>query len=128
MIKYSILIMSIILLLTSCSPIQEEIERVTSNNGKVDAVVLRSSGGGAAGSISYKVYLVPYGTVIKNKNKGERFLATKASNMKVYWENDQKLIISYPEDALIYNFSNFSYFRENETFDYRILLALNPIP
>lgn len=54
------------LALAGCSPIKEEVERVPSPDGAVDAVVIRVNAG-ATVSFYYDVYLVPAGSRVAGR-------------------------------------------------------------
>jgi hypothetical protein len=97
----SVLIMS---LLQGCSNNkEEEIERITSPDSLVDAVLIGRNGG-ATTSYSYTLYLVPSGKEpIKNR---EVFRANHTTGLSIHWINPTNLEIAFDESQ-IFHFTNF---------------------
>lgn len=81
----------------------EEIQRLRSPDGKVDAVLVRCNGG-ATTSYSYRLSLVPPGG--KNEDGDETLLADHVSNLELSWAKPKFLEIHY-QQARIFRFSNF---------------------
>lgn len=117
----SVLIISI---LQGCSNNKEEvIERITSPDALVDAV-LTGRGGGATNSYSYRLYLVPSGKEpIKDR---EVFMANHTTGLSIHWINPTNLEITFDESR-IYHFTNFwsSYEFDNPFYIINIRLKWN---
>ena len=100
----------------------EEIERVASPDGVVDAVVIRKNFG-ATTSYAYQVYVVQTGA--KPEEGKQNFVADRANGLTVKWEQTRSLAIVFSE-ARIFEFSNFWTSREVEEFRYVVELRLAP--
>jgi hypothetical protein len=84
------------LLLSSCwrpyEAVGKEIMRVTSPNGKIDAVMTKWEPGVSA-ETCYKLYLVPHGA--HPTKYRECFSAAPLSGPKLEWTSNQRLIIHF---------------------------------
>lgn len=100
--------------------IKDEISRIESPDGKVEAILVQNNGG-ATTSESYHLYLVPKGS--KFKNKQELFIADHVQNLKIKWLKEKQLQISYDE-ARIFHFSNFWQSKKVENLKYIVGLQL----
>jgi hypothetical protein len=82
---------------------REEVERVTSPDSVVDAVVVRLNGG-ATTPFSYMVYIVPVGG--EPKGGTEVFTADHLVDRRIEWKERGLLEIHY-RNARIFHFTNF---------------------
>jgi hypothetical protein len=125
----------ILLGLAGCSPAQlpslagswvyKEVMRITSPDGRVDAVVV-SGDGGATTSLVYSVYLVPVGgKVERGERDGSNFDADHFKGFGVSWKESRILEIKYDE-ARILDFRNYWYSREVDDFNYVVEVVLAP--
>jgi hypothetical protein len=73
-----------------------EIERLTSPDGKVDAVVTITDAGAVSSmsEIPYEVYLIPTGNVRADEHEPV-FIAYSVYGFEVKWLGDKKLLIRY---------------------------------
>ena len=95
-----------------------EVSRVTSPDGRTDAVI-QTADGGPTTSIAYQLYLVPMGTKKMPSADFSVFVADHVEDLMIRWVEPRLLEISYRE-ARIFKFTNF------ETVPYVIELRLNP--
>lgn len=84
-----------------------EVSRVTSPDGTVDAVAIRSDCG-APCSTNYSVFLVPKGTSIRGSSAQSTFSADDVSGEHLAWSQPHLLEIGYTR-AFIINFQNVAY-------------------
>jgi hypothetical protein len=85
----------------------EELLRLPSPDGAFDAVLIRNNGG-ATTSFVYKVYLIEHGAA---PEEGDLTLMTDKSDMPTMaWKDAEKFEIRC-NDARIWEFKNFKYFR-----------------
>lgn len=103
----------------------EEKRRVTSPNGRIDAVVCIADGG-ATTSAGYKVYLVPVGKLVVPEQDVAIFRADHMLKEAFRWRTDKLLEISY-EEARIYHYKNFWYHAEIDNYEYVVEVAVVPI-
>lgn len=109
------------LLLISCTkPTQEEVERVTSPDSIVDAVLMRSNSG-ATSSFSYEVHIVPAGGMPKEGKEVLR--ADHMISAELEWPSSGILEIHY-DHARIFHFQNFWQSREVQNLGYVIQVRL----
>lgn len=104
----------LLFIVASCSrqidSLEDEIQRVPSPDGEVDAVVTRIGGGGVTISDLWWVYLVPSGTPI-TKDEQPLIRATHVSpGFSVVWQRARIVEIGY-EKAKISHFTNVWYYR-----------------
>ncbi len=107
-----------------CSKVSyEEIDRLTSPDSTVDAVLVRTNSG-ATTSFGYKLYIVP----VKGKPKEdyELFIADHVKDLRMKWREVKFLEISYKE-ARIFKFSNFWHSKDVKDFAYVVELRLVPL-
>jgi hypothetical protein len=83
----------------------DEMTRVTSPNGKLDAVLVREDGGGAPGGWDWSVYIVSRGSPVIRPNARAVFEAGTLRNQKIMWEQEHLLGIHY-DIAAIDSFRN----------------------
>lgn len=121
------LLLALVLLLNAKPPSDkpadgEEISRVKSPDGVVDAVTMRSNGS-ATVSYSYEVYIVPSGA---NPSAGyEIFTADHTENMSLTWSRSKLLNIHY-KHARIFRFTNFWEDQKVQNFNYVVEVHLVP--
>ena len=82
------------LLRISSSDRSEEM-RVTSPNGKLDAVMIRESYGGAAGGFEWYVFIVPKGESAPGDDSHALFQAGELSGERLVWSQPHLLEIHY---------------------------------
>jgi len=106
----------------------KEIVRVTSPDGRVDAVMIRDNCG-APCYFGYSVFIVPRGMNPSKGSKGTIFYADDMADEKLTWKQPHLLSIGYSR-ALIYSFRNVSYplheFGKEETWLYKVEIQLAP--
>ena len=110
-------------------PSYEEIGRVKSPDGVVDAVLVRSNGG-ATTSFGYSVFLVPVGTRFDQgapvfQPDYALFVADHQVDLELVWKEPKFLEIRYAK-ARIFQFSNFWHSREVHNFAYTVEVRLVP--
>jgi hypothetical protein len=112
---------SILLLLglESCSAEQRELNRHSSPNQKLVAVLMESVSGGAAGSVHEAIYLNDEGMPL-NLDKPV-FSAVGCDRLSFDWANDYTLQIHYEQICTISQFTN-RWFRPSD------LAAGRPVP
>jgi hypothetical protein len=108
----------------------EEIERVKSADGVVDAVIVRG-GGGATTGFNFSVFLVPGGTKFDEKASWfERdralFSADYHEGLQLVWRKPKFLEIRFAK-ARIFQFSNFWHSKEVQNYSYVVELRLVPL-
>ena len=124
------------LLLTSCgfdpdSDKVSELVRVTSPNGRLDAVLIMDIYGPAAGGgVNSNVYIVPKGAQVHIKSARAVFSADPMNHGKLVWTRDHLLEIHY-DVAYIHEFRNTWDLSEVEAVDrqaryYEVELRLVP--
>jgi len=84
-----------------------ELSRITSSDGAIDAVLIKSECGTPC-STSYSVYIVPNGRITPSDAKRAIFSADDMVDARILWKQPHLLEIAY-EKALIYSFRNVSY-------------------
>lgn len=114
--------MLLAMVLAACSSDYEEMWRVPSPDSKVDAVLVRT-GGPATVGFSYKLFIVPRGTL--PGKSGELLLADRVRNITAVWQKARKLELRYDE-ARIFSFTNFWHSKEIDDFKYVVELRLVP--
>src|SRR5260370_17862322 len=72
-----------------------EAMRVTSPDGKLDAVLLQDSSGGALGGIFWYLYVVPKGQPVPNDTTNQLSFATHLSNGSIVWNTAHLSEIHY---------------------------------
>jgi len=108
---------------------QEEIARVTSPDGVVDAVMIRDNCG-AVCPYGYSVFVVPKAQPAPSDLKQSAFSADDMVGERLAWKQPHLLSIGY-DKALIYRFHNVSYplgefhARQNN-WDYKVEVQLVP--
>lgn len=123
----SLLLVAIfILFFFGCHVIDEqEIERIESPDGKVDAVLIVKNGG-ATTSLTYEVFIVPRGGVVRKKSLPV-FIADKVINLRAKWLRAKLIEISYT-DARIFKYKNFWQHRDVEQFKYEVKIIETELP
>src|SRR5258708_1271377 len=79
--------------------------RVTSPNGRLDAVLIREDGGGAAGGWEWYVYIVAKGNPVVRPRSRSTFNAGTLTDEKLVWTQEHLLEIHY-DIAEINQFTN----------------------
>lgn len=93
--------------LVACSVERSEVERIRSPDGRVTAVLMRETAGGAAGSSSYAVYLLD---ASKSDSLGDAsFVASRCEGLSLTWSGNQTLRLNYPAGCAIKRFVNLWY-------------------
>jgi hypothetical protein len=95
----------------------EELMRVTSPEGTLDAVFLRSSAA-AFDSFHYTIHIVPV-KADANFNSPYVFYAHKVTNATISWSGNRTLQIEYDE-ANIVSFTNYAYPFGPKNFIYKV--------
>lgn len=111
---------------TSCSTVVEEMQRITSPDGKIDLVVMRENYG-ATTSFVYLVYLVDKNEKISKRDKGYRFVAEKAHEMYLEWNDNYNVTIHYPQETKIAGYRNYYYHYNNDGSFYTISIHIKEI-
>jgi len=117
------LVLLLTLSVAACGNASDEMWRVASPDLKVDAVFMRSGGGGPAVGFSYKLFIVPRGT--KPGKSGECLVADNIGSVSAVWARPRKLEIRY-DRARIFSFVNFWSSKEIDNFKYVVELQLVP--
>ncbi len=122
----NILVVGFLFILASCGVTTKEEQRVTSPDGKFDAVFIVKSGGGAAGFVDYEVHIVPNGEPVKG-NDDRYLLADGAYGLNIEWVEPKLLEITYPSASEIQSFNNVLYVKNEQNtrpyyFIYEIVL------
>jgi hypothetical protein len=86
--------------------------RVTSPDGKLDAVLVQESSGGALGGILWSVYVVPRGKSAPNDPAKRLFFADELTRASILWSRPFLIEIHY-DKASIMHFRNISTEYEN---------------
>lgn len=74
--------------------VQCEISRVSSPDGKLDAVYIQAAGG-AMTSGNYLVYIVPKGRQVPKKKEIAVFHGKRTYDLEILWKADRELLIRY---------------------------------
>jgi hypothetical protein len=106
--------------LSGCDQCAQETTRVTSPDGKVDAIVTVTNCG-ATTSYGYVVHVTARGA--EPEEADERFRADKVHALKVYWEANRFLVIEYAA-ARIFHFSNFWSAKSVDDYKYVVQIRL----
>jgi hypothetical protein len=107
----------------------EEIARIKSPDGIVDAVLIRSSYA-AFGSSAYDVYLCPAGVMFENdgtffKHEASLFGAEDIKGLQLHWRESKLLEIQYAK-AEIAHFRNIWSEKAVQNYEYVVELQLAP--
>jgi hypothetical protein len=92
---------------TAFGPIYVETSRVTSEDGRVDAVVVKNIGGGAMTGISRYVFVVEARADLPKPDHAV-FHSSQTDDLKVEWTGGKSLAITY-KHATIEHFRNYAY-------------------
>ncbi len=98
----------LVLIFASCGTEIRETERKSSPNARLELVTVESLSGGAAGSLTVTVHMVPKG----GKPKGDEstlFAAHHVKDLRMEWIDDRNAIISVDPRTNILHFTNFWY-------------------
>jgi hypothetical protein len=111
--------------LSGCDQSVQETMRVTSPDGKVDAIVTVSNSGafGATTSEGYQVHVTARGA--EPEEADEQFRADHVRALRVYWKANRFLVIEYAE-ARIFQFSNFWSAESVDQHKYVVQIRLKP--
>ena len=85
----------------------EELSRVTSPDGRLDALFVRNGGGGAMDSFYYRVFVVPAGAPMPDV-KNSVLNASDVDRLELDWIDSGNLAIRYRE-AKIHDFIDQAY-------------------
>jgi len=109
--KKCLLILLLAVTLQSCDYAgQEEIERITSPDSMIDAVVIRTSAG-ATTSYGYMVHIVPAGG--ETRKGREVFRAHKIDGFQAKWKNSRFLEVHHRKGRILH-FTNFATLHESQ--------------
>lgn len=86
--------------------------RVTSPDGRLDAVLVEDSSGGALGGVFWYLYVVPKAKTVPSDTTKQLFVADELTKVSVVWENAHLIEIHY-DKASIMHFRNISTRYEN---------------
>ena len=98
--------LTVFFLLGCSKPIEKEWLRIASPDGKLEAVLIEESHGGAAGSVVHNVYIVQKGKRMKYKTDELVFEATRIEDAELKWVDRDILEIRYAQ-AKILHFRNY---------------------
>jgi hypothetical protein len=73
-----------------------EAMRITSPAGKLDAVLLEDTGGGALGGVFWYLYVVPRGDAVPKDATKRLFFADELTKGAIVWSKPHLLEIHYP--------------------------------
>lgn len=126
--KISILtcLIMLIFFIHGCSPCRyEEVIRIKSPDGKVEAVHVKGNCG-ATTSFAESVFIVPIGDKTpKPKDDNEILLADHVEGINLVWREPKVLEIHYDE-ARIFKFTNFWQSEKVDKFSYVVEIRLIP--
>jgi len=97
---------------TTASAKETETQRITSPDGKLDAVLVEDSSGGALGGIFWYVYVVPKGKAAPKNATTRLFFADELTKGAIVWSKPHLIEIHY-DKASIMQFRNVSTISEN---------------
>ena len=103
--------------------VDDEIQRLPSPDGKVDAVIIKRNCG-ATTSFAYLLFIVPSGDKISGSTS-PIFEADHLKNEDLFWKEPKFLNIVY-EQARIFHFSNFWHSKEIDNFEYVVEIRETP--
>lgn len=86
--------------------------RVTSPDGKLDAVLVQDSSGGALGGVFWFLYVVPKGKAVPKDTTKQLFFADELTRGTIIWSKAHLIEIHY-DKASIMHFRNISTTNEN---------------
>ncbi len=117
----------ILTIVTACDDVGlEELKRLPSPDGKVEAVLIRVSGNATVG-FGYRVYIVlPQERIDNFDDADARLIAYKADHVDIEWSGDKELSITYGEMKILH-FSNFWNSKELDNFEHEIRIDLERI-
>jgi hypothetical protein len=122
---YIFLLLVIMMKITGCNPVErEEIDRISSPDFLVDAVLIQANAG-ATTSFIFEVYLVPKGNDVPPENY-VLFRGDKMKGLTIRWTQAKLLEIQY-EQGQIFHFSNFWISRNVQNFKYRVEILLKKL-
>ena len=111
--------------LAACSMDRKEIARISSPDHRVEAVIVNESGGGAAGSSEYYIYMAE--NTNPEKLGDSVFTASNCAGIHGVWLDNNTLQIAYHSGCSIRGFKNKWYSakadRQFRRFDVEIVLA-----
>jgi len=87
--------------------------RVTSPDGRLDAVLIEDSSGGALGGVFWCLYVVPKDKAVPSDTTKQVFFADELTKVSVVWGNAHLIEIHY-DKASIMHFRNISTREETE--------------
>jgi hypothetical protein len=100
---------SVCSLIISCGIVSfDEVSRVTSPNGKFDAIIVESNGG-ATTSFGYDIYIVKYGRKFKDSKRLLNIYGAvqndNAYGVSITWQGSSTVILGYLKAKSIQKFS-----------------------
>lgn len=101
-------------------PTGDEIARIPSPDGAIDAVVTEWSGDATVGVV-HRVFLTPKGAAVTPGAEG--FRADRVKGLAVRWTGPDHVVLAF-EEARVFHFSNFWNAREIESFRRTVALDL----
>jgi len=121
-------LLSVMLMLVACgcSPCAyDEIDRIKSPDGMVDAVHVRGNCG-ATTPFSENIFIVQNGAKTPvPKDRYQFFIADYVEGLKLKWRGSKVLEIYYTE-ARIFHFTNFWHSKDVQNFTYVVEIRLRP--
>ena len=123
--KKLIIFSVLILVFVGCNPLPmgvklTEINRYTSPDSRVDAVIVTSDAG-ATTSVGYHIFIVAKGDHPKDL-KFSIFSADHVVGLKVFWQQSRHLKVTY-QAARIFKFTNFWQSKDVDNFQYEVKIA-----
>jgi hypothetical protein len=124
-------LLTILSFILGCTPLDgdtsyTEINRVTSPDSLVDAVLFQSNSG-VTTSFGYRVFILPKGIHLNNDMIGHWvFSADHIDSLSIKWKENKYLEVSYNQ-ARIFGFTNFWQAKEIQNYRYIVEIRLNPI-
>ncbi len=104
-----------------CAPVDRDTSRVSSPDGRVDAVLV-CYGNGDTTAESARVFVVP---AHGRTDSASTLLCDKYEGSKLSWSAPRRLVFSYKK-ARIFEFSNFWQSRDVDNFNYLVEIRLAP--
>lgn len=104
-------------LFDDCS--QEESSRITSSDGRIDAVMVKTNCGATTG-YSYNIFIVPKGK--QPSDNDSVFSSDKTEDLNISWASSSELLITYRE-ARIFQFTNFWQSEDIDNFNYVVSIV-----
>ena len=107
-----------------CGASDEEVKRIPSPDGVVEAVIVLVHGG-ATVALFHDVYIVPKGA--RTQEEHRILKADRVDNLRVVWAEVRQLSLCF-DHARIFNFTNFWHSRDVQNFNYVVNIRLVQSP